>query len=211
MDQFNYRAIIINKLGHIKERLESNKDIDLSHILLEIEVIKDLAFELDDFEVLGMASKLEMQYSESLSYFDDYSYLQEIIPRHTYTQPSNQRLFYKSIENVLYHSKEYEIDMSIYQEEVERNKDVLINSGIYNNLFIYTKNETATRKVHDKVRKELSSIRCEDNSYIIPSEDIIIDTFNKAKMEIYRLANKHVANQIELAAMSSEPSLKDIK
>lgn len=207
MEPFDYREIILNKLKHIKNSLENNDKEDSSHISLEIEFIKNLAFELDDFEVLGMASKLEMQYSEAFNYYDDYSFLQESLPSYTYTQPSNRRLFYKTIENVLYQSNNYEIDMSVYQEEVERNKGMLIDSGIYNNLLIYTKNETATRKVHDKVKKELSSVRCDDNSYIIPSEAQIIDAFNKAKMEIYRLANKHVANQIELAVMSSEPNL----
>jgi hypothetical protein len=200
MRRFDYRNLIIKKLDELKISLESEIDCESAIVALKLEFIKKMACEIDDFEVIGMVGKIEVQHKKVLDDYDDYlSYQNEYF---SFSAPyiyenNNYAAFCNKLEMTLSSSDKYGIDMSIYQEAVERNKDALIRYGLYRNLSRYVKNETAMDKAFQMVKKkDLSIHRDEDNKYIVPTEDQISSAFDSAKNEINRLAKKHVAIQI---------------
>ena len=206
MSQFDYRNLIIKKLDELKISLEDETDCDPAEIYWELDFIKKIACTIDDFEVIGMASKIEIQHKKFLDSYDDYLSFRDDYS--TFSGPyvyedNNYALFYKKVESTLSRSDKYRIDMSIYQEEVERNRDALTRHGLYRNLSRYVMNETAMDKAFQRVKKDLSIHKDEDNKYIVPTEDQISSAFENAKNEINRLAKKHVASQIEAVVENS--------
>ncbi len=206
MNQFDYRASILKRLHKISLELEACADADKYEVAAELDVIKKLAYEIDDFEVLGLATKLEMKYKHIFEY-DYYSAADDIFQNgHTInhlTRDNNYTEFYLRIHSTLFENDNYVVDMKHYREEVERHKEALVASGIYANLSRYVDDKTATNKAFQKVKSELSKHRKDDGKYMLPTEDEIVKEFESARNDIYRLANKHVASQIEASVEHS--------
>lgn len=156
MRRFDYRNLIIKKLDELKISLESEIDCESAIVALKLEFIKKMACEIDDFEVIGMVGKIEVQHKKVLDDYADYLSYQNGYFSFSAPYPyedNNYAAFCKKLEMTLSSSDKYGIDMSIYQEEVERNKDALMRHGLYRNLSKYVKNETAMDKAFQMVKK----------------------------------------------------------
>ncbi|MGB0835403.1 MAG: hypothetical protein ACPGR2_12855 [Psychrobium sp.] len=212
MSQFDYRVLIIERLQDLNLELEASSGSDIYEKFAEIEVCKKLAYEIDDFEVLGLASKLEIKYNNIFDSESEYSGDSHYTGREgspddyhrTYVaEDNNYSVFYRKIQSEFFSTDDYVVDMQPYKDEVERNKDALIRHGLYANLSRYVENKTATDKAYQKVKADLSKVRDEDNKYITPTEKDIKNSFEIAREDIYRLAKKHVAYQVEASLETS--------
>lgn len=199
MIKFDYRTHIIEKLKNIDLELETESNSELG---FEIKSYKNLAYKLDDFEVLGLAVKIEMKYEAIFEsyYYNSYKnngyYLDQNDPYDNYTS-DNYFDFYFKIRKYLFNNDHLIIDMTKYQVGVEENKSALIEKGLYINLSRYVDSKEAQTKVFQKVKSLLSTKRDEKNKYVIPDEESILIAFNSAKQELFRLADKHVKKQLE--------------
>lgn len=200
MKEFDYRNILNEKLNVLALHLAG--DTDGISESLELDFIKSLAFEAQDIELLGLCANIEMKFSDVLSNnFDDYlSNIDEVYSHSYKMEENNYTVFHKKIHDAFFLDGDFYIDMSVYQEEVERNKDALIRHGLYGNLSKYVRDDIALDKAYQKVKTKLSKRRDDDNQYIIPTDEEINKSFDEAEADIHRLAVKHVGSQVELAA-----------
>ena len=189
MNEYSYREVIIKTLGALTNAVSEESRYEVSAIS---KAIKSMALTLKDVEVVGIASILENK-AQTLIEQEDYAY--EHMHDGDFAYIENLDKVKKLCIKVFYTDKEFTVDMSKHQKNIDENKEVLQAAGRYDRLCRYADEKKVLDKIYCKIKGNLSF----GESSPDPTEQTIRNLFPIELKEIHRLADNHIALEIKKA------------
>lgn len=198
MSNFEYREYIMGKLIQMNIELEGEVDTSFD---LYIRMFTQIAHDLKDYEVLGLATSLQKKYVDKFSSFeydplsDDFP-LEQYFPYHQVHVENNFEIFCRQIKDYIYGHNDFRCDMGKYQNAANQHREELLKRGLYDKLAQYVDEKFALERIYQRVKKHLSKRRDTDGHYITPTIEEVKAAFTQERDHVYRLADKHLENQL---------------
>lgn len=199
------KDILQNELLALKERYELEKkfwnenedesarwDSDSDRELIGVaKFIKLVAYKSDCLELLGIATKIELDVQQDLDQKIEDMNL-DWVYEDPYPHADMARL---SCIAWFYEENRYVVDMSKYKKIVDDNEIILKNAGLYDRLVRYVDEKKVLDKIYNEVKHSLMHSSNEGSPDVIQADEL----FSVELQEIYRKADLHLQKQLEKA------------
>ncbi|MCF5889548.1 hypothetical protein [Aeromonas veronii] len=200
------REIVKKTLEQWIEKFESQQRQDVSmqvydhyldlHLLGVAKFLKDVSFSLDDIDLLGISTKLEIYLEKKLEeeYQADMGYMLDTQKDHEFREKVRKIC----IEH-FYTNPKFVVDMSKYQVEVGKYAANFSDSKKLSNLLKYIDEKNVLDKIYQSVKNKLS--------YDFLSKDILPEykdvelEFNTQLKNTYCRADEHVYKTLQRYAI----------
>lgn len=195
------REAIKNVLEFWVDRLRSqedhgwdNEDYDIflpHHLLGAAKFMKDVAFEVNDLELLGAFTQIEMGLQERMRQQE----LEEIAEDEALDQMENDQEAIRLLcLKCFYKDSIFSVDMSKYLNMVEAVQDRFIDSYRLSSLIKYLDEDKVLSRIYEKVKSDLYVAYAAGGG--MPNKDDVVKAFEARLSSVCKLADAHVASTI---------------
>ncbi|WP_139685794.1 hypothetical protein [Vibrio tasmaniensis] len=176
----------------------SNKeadDFEEYQLLGAVKYAKSVAYKLKDLDLLGLASKIEIELQERIKTENEY-YLSFDEAPSEFPHLEDGREFCKDL---FYVQNRYRVDMKPYRRLLIDHEEIFMSTGLYDSLVKYLDEDTVLHKIYNQVKHKVMYYQ----GVTLPEISKVDALFNEAFEDICRKADKHLERQLNKAVAAN--------
>ncbi|MDK9779137.1 MULTISPECIES: hypothetical protein [unclassified Vibrio] len=176
----------------------SNKEADNFEeyqLLGAAKYAKSIAYKLEDLDLLGLASKIEIELLERIKTENEY-YLSFDEAPSEFPHLEDGREFCKDL---FYKQKRYRVDMKPYRRLLFDHEETFMSAGLYDSLVKYLDEDAVLHKIYNQVKHKIMYYQ----GATLPEINKVDALFNEAFEDICRKADKHLERQLSKAVATN--------
>lgn len=190
--------LLRDELLRLYEIYGSNKEVDdfeEYQLLGVVKYVKSIAYKLEDLDLLGLASTIEIELLEHIETENEF-YLSFDEAPSEFPHLEDGREFCKDL---FYKQNRYRVDMKQYRRLLIDHEEAFMSAGLYDSLVKYLDEDAVLQKIYNQVKHKIMYYQGAN----LPEINKVDALFNEAFEDICRKADKHLERQLSKAVTTN--------